>query len=365
MENNLFLLLKPLALAFAISTITTPAIIKLAPKLGILDDPKKRIGPSVLHTKAIPRGGGIPIFFAILATTLLSISLSKRIESIFLGGAIIVAIGFLDDRKSINPYIRLIVQFLAAGLVVASGIGIAFASNPMSHGLIDLSHPRIAFDLLGETRSLWILSSLFALTWIVALMNAVNWSSGLDGQISGTTAVAAITIALLSLRFASDEAQLPVTIIALATAGAYLGFLPWHLFPQKIMPGFGGATLAGFMLATLSILATSKVGTLMVVLAVPLIDAAYSTLRRLLSGKSPVWGDKGHLHHQLLKIGWTNKKVAAFYWLVTAFLGFLALNLNAQAKLYTIITATFVVGGTLLWINSLFQRSKQQDQHNG
>ena len=360
MENNLLPLLKPLVLASIICSAATPLIIKLAPKLGILDDPKKRQGPSVLHTKAIPRGGGIPIFLAIFISTLLSISLDTRIGSIFLGAALLVAIGFLDDRKSINPYARLMVQFLAAGVVVASGIGIAFISNPLSLGLIDLSHPRITFNLLGEARSLWILSGLFALIWIVALMNAVNWSSGLDGQISGTVSVAAIVIALLSLRFSPDQNQLPVTIIAAATAGAYLGFLPWHIYPQKIMPGFGGATLAA-----LSILATSKVGTLMVVLAVPLIDAAYSSLRRILSGKSPVWGDKGHLHHQLLKIGWTSKKVAAFYWLVTALLGFLALNLNAQAKLYTIITVALVVGGILLWINSLFQQSKQQDPGNG
>lgn len=361
-ELFLTLFLKPLVLAFAVALVLTPLVIRLAERLGIMDDPKKRPHPAVLHKTPVPRGGGIPIFLAILVTVLAFISPDQRLLGILFGAAIVVFVGFLDDRRDIHPYIRLLSQFLAAGIVVASGIGIAFISNPFGPGVIDLSQPRVTFEFLGQMREVWLLSALFGFLWIVALTNFVSWSSGVDGQLSGFAAIAALTIALLSLRFSADIAQWPVTILAAATAGAYLGFLPWHVYPQKIMPGFGGGTLAGFMLAVLAILATAKVGTLVVVLAIPLADAGYSIFRRASKGKSPVWPDREHLHHRLLDAGWSKRQVAASYWLATAGLGLLALNLNAQAKLYTIVGAALFVGGLLVWFR---QSSKLQDRYSG
>lgn len=352
-ELNLIieLLLKPLLLAALVVFFFTPLVIRLAPHLRIMDDPQKRPHPAVIHNKPVPRGGGIPIFLGILASALFFLPFDQRLLGILIGGASIVLVGFLDDRRhDIHPYTRLATQVLAAGVVVAAGIGIAFVSNPFGPGIIDLSHPRIAFDFLGETRSIWILSVLFGFVWITALMNFVSWSSGVDGQLSGFTFIAALTIALLSLRFSGDLTQWPVTILAAGTAGAFLGFLPWHTYPQKIMPGFGGGTLAGFMLAVLSILSTTKVGTLLVVLAIPIVDASYSILRRVTAGKSPFWGDRLHLHHRLLDAGWSKPKVATFYWVVTASLGFLALNLSASAKLYTIVGIILVLGGIFLWL---------------
>lgn len=116
------------------------------------------------------------------------------------------------------------------------------------------------------------------------------------------------------------------------------------------MPGYAGSTLAGYLLAVLSILSTTKVGILMVVLGVPLIDTGYVILRRILAGKSPVWGDRGHLHHRLLDIGWGKRKVAVFYWLITLVLGILALYLNTSLKLYTMVGAALAIGALLIWI---------------
>lgn len=138
--------------------------------------------------------------------------------------------------------------------------------------------------------------------------------------------------------------------MASITAGAYLGFLPWHIFPQKIMPGYGGSTLAGYLLAVLSILSTTKVGALMVVLGVPLIDTGYTIIRRVLTGKSPVWGDRGHLHHRLLDAGVSKTQVAIFYWAITAVLGFAALNLNTATKVYTMVGIAALLGGLIIWL---------------
>jgi UDP-GlcNAc:undecaprenyl-phosphate GlcNAc-1-phosphate transferase len=175
-------------------------------------------------------------------------------------------------------------------------------------------------------------------------------AKGVDGQLSGVVILSALTLALLSLKFSADITQWPVIILAGITAGAYLGFLPWHIFPQKIMPGYGGSTLAGYLLAVLSILSTTKVGILIVVLGVPLIDTGYTIVRRIASGKSPVWGDTGHLHHRLLKMGLSKGQVATLYWGVTGILGVLALNLNTASKIYTMVGITIFIGGLILWL---------------
>jgi len=325
-------------------------VIHLADKLGIIDDPKSHSHPKVIHTYPTPRGGGLSIFAGILFSSLFFLPLDKHLAGILLGAFILVVLGVMDDKYDLDPYKRLLIQFLVATIPIASGIGISFLTNPFD-GILDLSYPRLSFEFLGQQRSIWLLSDLFALFWIVTLMNFINMGAkGVDGQLSGTIVIAAITIAFLSLRFSADITQWPVTILAAITAGAYLGFLPWHIYPQKIMPGFGGSTLAGFMLGVISTLSTTKVGTLMLVLAVPLVDTGFTIFRRILSGKSPLWGDRGHLHHRLLDAGLSKRKVALFYWIITAILGVAALNLNAENKFYTMIGVTVFVGGLLLWL---------------
>lgn len=334
MDKPLELLFAPLSVAFVISFLVTPVVIKYAKKLKIMDDPKKNNHPKVIHTTPIPRGGGIPVFIAILFASLLFIPIDRHLVAILLGASIIFIMGFLDDRYDLNPYVRLGLGFLAAIIPISQGIGISFLTNPLG-GIIDLSNP--------------LISDMFALIWIVFMMNMVNMGAkGIDGQLSGVTVISAITITALSFYYSTDITQWPVILLSSITAGAFFGFLLWHKYPQKIMPGYGGSTLAGYMLAVASILSTTKVGTLIVVLGIPLIDTGYTIIRRLLSGKSPVWGDRGHLHHRLLDSGLSKKQVSEVYWSLTAILGILALNLNSTYKLYTIIGVALVLGGTIL-----------------
>lgn len=346
--TNLFLF--PLLTAAVVSFIVTYLVIKSAKKLGIIDNPKGKTHPKVIHSVPTPRGGGIPIFVSLLTASLFFLPLDKHLTGILVGAAILMLMGYLDDKHDLNPYVRLILGFAAAAAPIIAGIGIAFISNPLG-GIIDLSHPQINFMLFGQLHSIWVISDSLAILWIVFLMNMLNMGAkGVDGQLSGVVVISAITIAFLSLRFSADITQWAVIILAAITSGAFLGFLPWHIFPQKIMPGYGGSTLAGYLLAVLSILATTKVGILMVVLGVPLIDTGYTIIRRVISGKSPVWGDTGHLHHRLLAIGWTKSQVALFYWGVTAVLGILALNLNTASKAYTMVGIAVLLGGLIIWL---------------
>lgn len=336
MDNTLTLIVLPLIVSVLVSLLATPFVIKYAKRLKIMDDPKKNKHPKVIHTKPIPRGGGIPIFLSILIASLMFIPLDKHIIAILVGALLIFMLGYLDDRYNLNPYLRLAIEIVAVSIPVLSGIGISFITNPLG-GIIDLSNP--------------LISDLFAIIWIVFLMNAVNMGAkGIDGQLSGVVVISAITIGALSFYYSTDITQWPVILISIITAGSFLGFLYWHKYPQKIMPGYGGSTLAGYMLAIASILSTTKVGTLIVVLGVPLIDTGYVVIRRILAGKSPVWGDRGHLHHRLLDAGLSKSQVSQIYWLFTAILGILALNLNSTYKLYTIIGVTLFVGGLILFL---------------
>lgn len=359
MDNlrNLFIL--PWLASAVISFFVTYLVIRSAGKLGIIDNPQGKTHPKIIHKIPTPRGGGIPIFLALLISSLIFLPIDKHLIGILIGAGILGLMGFLDDKYDLNPYLRLILGFAAAAAPIIAGIGISFISSPFG-GTIDLSNPRITVDILGGIHSVWVISDLLAILWITFLMNMLNMGAkGVDGQLSGVTVIAAITIALLSLKFSADITQWPVIILAGITAGAYLGFLPWHIYPQKIMPGYGGATLAGYLLAVLSILSTTKVGILMVVLGVPLIDTGYTIIRRISTGKSPVWGDTGHLHHRLLSIGWSKSAVAAFYWAVTAALGILALNLNTASKAYTMVGIAVLIGGLILWLT--YQPKKENN----
>lgn len=354
--NDLSKFLLPLVVSFLIVAFSTPIIIYLANKLGLVDDPKTNKHPKVLHKEPTPRSGGIPVFMGVLLASLLFLPLDSHLIGILLGALLLVVVGVLDDKWNLSPYLRLVTQVVAAGIPIATGIGISYITSPVG-GTIDLSHPQIIFQLLGETRSIWILSDLFALLWIVTLMNFINMGAkGLPGQMSGVVAISAFVITLLSLRYSADITEWPVIILSAITAGAFLGFLPWHIYPQRIMPGFSGSTLAGYLLAVLAILTTTKVGTIIVVLGIPIIDTSYTIVRRILSGKSPVWGDRGHLHHKLVDMGMKQEHVSMLYWGGTGGLGLIALGLSPSNKLYIILGLACAMGCVLLWINN---RQKQ------
>jgi UDP-GlcNAc:undecaprenyl-phosphate/decaprenyl-phosphate GlcNAc-1-phosphate transferase len=342
------LIIFPLITAFLVALATTPLTVKLAWRWGLIDDPKKRKHPAKLHQQPIPRAGIIPLWLAVVSVSLFFLPIDKYLLSILGGATLLLILGLLDDKYDLNPYLRLTGCFLAAGLVVGVGIRIFFITNPFGQGIIQFNQ---------------VIAIVLALLWISFFSNITNWSSGFDGQLPGMVVIAALTIAFLSFRFSADITQWPVTILAAITAGAYLGFLPYNFYPQKIMPGYGGGTLAGFLLAVLAILSTAKIGTVLVVLGIPFIDAFYSIIRRLITGHSPVWGDRGHLHHKFLdELHWSKKKTALFYWGVTAVLGILALNLRSLQKFYTIVMLVLIIGSLLLWFNLLSVWFGQPDQ---
>jgi UDP-GlcNAc:undecaprenyl-phosphate GlcNAc-1-phosphate transferase len=323
----------------------------LAKRWKLIDDKTTRFHPAQVHTGAIPRAGGASLLLAIAIPFLLFLPHTLLYFSILISSALLVIVGLFDDKKDVHPYIRLLTNAIAAVLVIAAGIRIPFITNPFGDGVI------IPVD---------VVSLIISFIWIYWTMNIVGWSAGVDGQLPGVVSIAAFVLGILSLRYSiPDPSQLPVTILSFIVAGAFLGFLPWNFYPQKIMPGYGGKTLAGFLLAVLGILSYAKVGTALLVLGIPMIDAMYIVIRRISKGKSPVWADRNHLHHHLLDLGWSKRMIALCYYFVSAILGAIALSVTRAQKLFVFLLVAVAIGGFLLWVHWVLKFSKQQDQDSG
>lgn len=340
----------PLIVSFLISLSTTPLIITFYRKHNWLDDPKKNSHIKVTHTSSVPRGGGLAVFLAIFFSAIIFLNFDRYLLAIFLGALILTIVGVLDDIFDISPYWRLLSGLLATLIIVGAGIGIAYVSNPFGSGVIHLDQPQWRFFLFGEFRSIWLLSSVFAIFFIMWNMNIINWSKGVDGQLPGFVMVACLFIAVLANRFQDAPSQFNVTQLALIVSGAFAGLLYWNFYPQKIMPGYGGGSLAGYFLSVLAILSGAKVATTLMVLAIPSADGVFTVTRRILAGKSPFWGDRGHLHHKLMdNFGWGKRRISVFYITSSFLLGFLSLFLNTTGKIITIIVVSCFVFAFLIY----------------
>lgn len=342
----------------------TPAVINFANKYKLVDDPKKRYHPAHVHTGTIPRAGGLSLFIGVTLSAVIFLGITKITLGLIFSGLVLTVVGLFDDRHDVSPYIRLLTNTIAAIIIVFAGAGIPYITNPVFGGVIHLDAWRISFTLLGN-HSILVWADIFAFVWIMWTMNIVGWSAGVDGQMPGFVAIAAATLGILSLRVINDPSQIFVAILAFIIAGAFAGFTPWNFFPQKIMPGYSGKTLAGFYLALLGILSSGKVGTALLVLGIPTIDAIYTLFRRLSQRKSLVAADRGHLHHRLLDLGWGKRRIALFYWGVSIILGSVALLVTSRQKLFTLLLVGVGFGGFVLWVKYFTQFSKPSDPDNG
>lgn len=347
-----------------ITFLTTPIIIRLAKKYRLVDDPNTRPHPAHTHTGSLPRAGGLAIYIGVFFSFFLFSSLTPVSIGIGVASLILVLVGIWDDKKDRSPYVRFFTNCLAAAIVVIVGINIPYITNPFG-GIFHIDVFQLHLSLFGLPLIIRA-ADILAFLWIVWMTNIIGWSGGIDGQLPGFVSISALVIGILSLRFASvDINQQHVTLLSFVTAGAFLGFLPWNFYPQKIMPGYGGKTLAGFLLAILSVLSFSKLGTALLVLAVPLTDAVFILFERILSRKSPVSASSNHLHHHLLALGWGRRKIAVFYWLISTLAGIAALVLNSKQKVFAAILIGVWTVGFILWINFLIKLpiKKQEEEY--
>jgi UDP-GlcNAc:undecaprenyl-phosphate/decaprenyl-phosphate GlcNAc-1-phosphate transferase len=349
MQNFNFITFFPLLVSFIATVIATPICLIFLKKFNIVDDPKKHKHPAMIHKKPIPRGGGIPLFIGVLVASLIFLPMTQAILAMLIASFASLFIGILDDKFDISPYIRFLVNIACAVFVVALGVNIPFITNPLG-GILYLNHITIPF---WPGSAVSFLADLIAILWIVWVMNMLNWSKGVDGQMPGIVAISAIIIGTLSLRFSPlDQTSTTAATLSFIIAGASLGFIVFNFYPAKIFPGYG-ATALYLMLAVASILSGAKLATAILVMGVPMTDGLFTIGRRILSGKSPFWHDKKHLHHILLDLGFGQRRIALFYWTISAVLGTLSLVLSSKGKLFAIIMLVILVGGAILFLHLL------------
>ena len=341
--------------AALISYLLTIPAIKLAKKFHLVTDAKIRQHPAHTHQGIIPRAGGLPIYLSILFTSLIFLPLSKIVFGILFASFFLIILGLFDDAYDLSPYLRFIANILISALVIAFSLGIPYISNPFG-GVIRLDFWQIPINFFGS-HTIWVIADILAIIWLTWTTNMINWSKGVDGQLPGFVTITAIFLGLLSQRFtAHDISAQSVTILSFIVAGAYLGFLPFNYYPQKIMPGYGGGALAGFLLGIISILSFGKVGTAILILSIPMIDAIYTMIRRLKKRRSPFRADWGHFHHRLMEIGWGKRRIALFYWLIALILGVASLFLKGIEKLVVFM----VIGLLLLSFMIIIEKIKKQ-----
>ena len=355
MINFNFSVLLPLIVSFLITTAITPVSILFIKRFKIMDDPAKHKHPAMLHKNPIPRGGGIPLFLGVFLTSLLFLPMTKIMTALFIASFISLAVGVLDDKYDVSPYIRFLINIFCAVFVVYFGANIPFITNPFG-GILYLNSMNLPF-IHGVDLS--FLPEVIAVLWIVWVMNMLNWSKGVDGQMPGIVAISATVIGVLSLRFSHlDTTSAMVATLSFIIAGSSLGFLIFNFYPAKIFPGYG-ATSVYLLLAVVSILSGAKLATAILVMGVPLTDGAITIVRRIMSGKSPFWHDKKHLHHLLLSLGFGQRRIALFYWIISAILGAISLVLSSKGKLFAIIMLVIIAGGAILFLHFLIKRSDE------
>ena len=321
-----------IAIAFLIAFITafmaTPHTIKLAKKIGAVDTPKddRRINKITM-----PRLGGLAViagFFVSVIYLLIVMTIEKNIDLTqdnyirkligFCIGAIVIGITcFFDDVKGVKAIIKLLAQVLAAIIVVKCGIRID-----------TLSIPFLNLQNMGD-----VFYDIFTVCWIVGITNAINLIDGLDGLSTGISIISCVSLLII---FSLNASPLISVILITALCGSLVGFLPYNFNPAKTFIGDTGSNFLGYCLSIISILGIAKTYTAIVivapliVLALPVFDTIFAIIRRIVKGKSlkaVIEPDAGHLHHRMLKKGFTQKQAVLILYGISATFGMFAVIL--------------------------------------
>jgi len=214
--------------ALIISVAVTPIVIKMASKIGVLDVPKdsRRV-----HKVPVPLMGGLAIYFAFIITTALFMPSTKQILGLIAGATVITISGLMDDIKPMKARTKLLIQTIAALILVYSGTSIKVLTNP--------------FDRVTGMADIGILSIPATIFWVAGITNAFNLIDGLDGLAAGVASISCITLFIVSM----INDRMTAMMLTAALAGSTIGFLPYNFHPAKIFMGDTGAQLLGFLLA--------------------------------------------------------------------------------------------------------------------
>lgn len=327
--------------AWIVTYLFIPKVRTFALKVGWADEPNARR----LNQEPRANAGGLAIYTGVIAAIILAGCLSPivlakvqvAILAILLGGSVLVIVGFIDDQFGLPPLFRLIVQILAALLLVVCGI-------------------KIQIDYFGAPID-GMLSTVVTVLWIVGITNAVNLMDGMDGLAGGVSFITSMCLLAASAQF---EARAAATLICAGVSGAALGFLRHNYHPSRIFMGDAGAYFLGYVLAATSILGNVKIATVtsliptILLFLVPVVDTSQVIIKRLLSGKNPLsTPGRDHLHHRLLAQGFSQRHSAAILWGISLAGGIVSMRLQETRQMAIVVTA---IGIAFLLTMTVWQR---------
>jgi len=331
-------------LAAATAAYATPLVRKLAVHVGMVDE----IGDRRMHEQPKPRIGGIAVFlgfaFALFSTlgyliardALHDFNKIHDVIGMLFGATLILMVGIWDDIMGLRPRNKFVAQIVVAGISLLYGFVIKDVANPFHPG--DYIHFPVPWNYA------------LSLIWYVGMMNAINFIDGLDGLLSGLTAISGTSLAIIAVGHGHPE----LALVLAALVGGTLGFLPYNYNPATIILGDSGALFIGYVFATVSIIGTSKTAFTisllipLIVLALPILDTAVTIIRRTSKGKKITEGDRGHFHHQLVfRFGLNVRQAVLLIYALCVVLGVVAFLLSGgMGSLRTAQAGISVMAGT-------------------
>jgi UDP-GlcNAc:undecaprenyl-phosphate GlcNAc-1-phosphate transferase len=323
--------------AAGVALLLTPLTMRFARRVGAIDQPRER----GLSDRETPLLGGLAIFVAAGVAGAIWLPASEPWIGILLAAALITVVGALDDRFDFPPWLKLGGQIAAAVIAVAvGGVDVHVVTLPF-------------FGRLSLPNSGHILTAI----GLVAMMNVVNFSDGVDGLAAGVCSIVAIAFAVIAFSLAAKQGQHLGGVLAAVTAGAALGFLAHNFPPASSFMGDAGSNLLGLLMGCIAVqgdLKTSAVVTLalpLILLAVPFLDTTFVVLKRLKYGRPVYVADQEHFHHRMARIGFSVRRTVLFFYGWTLMLAGYAVALRfIHYSYYVGHTRHVRVGSTILVI---------------
>jgi len=323
-------------IALGIALLVTPGVIWFARKTGALDAPNQR----KVHKKPIPRIGGIGIWLAFMIAITIAAGYTDvpdeqefELLGLMFSGTLIVLIGVIDDYKDLPAKVKLLGQIIAATvLVVGFDVRIDFVTDPF-----------------GDYIFLEYLAVPLTIFWVVGITNTVNLIDGLDGLAAGVASIASVTICLVALQ----QGDLFIATLTACLAGSAVGFLYYNFNPAKIFMGDSGSMFLGFMLSGISVIGAVKSATTIALivpilaLGLPIMDTTFAIVRRYRGGVPIFKPDKGHLHHRLLDMGFTQRQAVLLMYVISALLGLSAVALTEVSSQIAVLIVCVVLAVVL------------------
>ncbi len=346
------------AIAMAVSFAATFLVYKIAMRRNIVDVPDSE---RRFHKQPTPTLGGLAVYSSFVLVVLAIGIFGGRLlggnipfealMGILIGGAILMIGGYLDDRYHLPPYLSIIFPAMAAMVVVTSGITAVSVHNPFTSEII-----------LVDNIKLWgipIASGLVVFLWTMTMTYTTKILDGMDGLVTGISAIGALVLFGLSL---TPQVMQPQTaLLCVIFAGSLLGFLILNFHPAKIFLGESGSTFAGFMLAVLAIVSGGKMATALLIMGIPLLDMVWVIVQRLMSGQSPFSGDRRHLHYRLIDMGFSQPQAVLFLYALTGIFGASALFLPSKGKFVALIIMFVVMLAIVASLYALYRNKKPQN----